>query len=62
MYDEIPTPAVVVELDQVTANVREMAKEAKRYGISLIKAVILHGSSFLRGRRGLPVQGLGKLR
>ena len=30
MYDEIPTPAVVVELDQVTANVREMAKEAKR--------------------------------
>ena len=29
MYDEIPTPAVVVELDQVTANVREMAKEAR---------------------------------
>ena len=66
MYDEIPTPAAVVELDQVTANVREMAKEAKRYGIMIRPHIKPHKSSYFawqqlfEGAEGITCARLGE--
>ncbi len=46
MYDFIPTPAVVVELDQVAANLRRMADETRRYGIAMRPHIKPHKSSY----------------
>lgn len=46
MYDFIPTPAVVVELDQVEANLKKMEEEAGRYGINIRPHIKPHKSSY----------------
>ena len=46
MYDYIPTPAVVVELDQVTENLKKMIEETEKYGIFVRPHIKPHKSSY----------------
>ncbi|MDE7331057.1 MAG: alanine racemase [Lachnospiraceae bacterium] len=66
MYDFIPTPAVAVELDQVTANLKKMAEETGRYGIAIRPHIKPHKSSYFawqqlaEGARGITCARLGE--
>lgn len=46
MYDYIPTPAIVAELDQVTANLKRMAEKAEKHGIKIRPHIKPHKSSY----------------
>ena len=59
MYDYIPTPAVVVELDQVTENLKQMDARNRAYGIRVRPHIKPHKSSYFaleqltRGAQGI---------
>ena len=46
MYDNIPTPAVVVELDQVTENLKQMQTLTKAHGIAVRPHIKPHKSVY----------------
>ncbi|HBP37561.1 MAG TPA: amino acid processing protein [Clostridiales bacterium] len=47
MYDDLPTPAVVAELDPIEANIRTMVAANARYGLKVRPHIKPHKSVFL---------------